>query len=187
MNHRFKIHATPLSGLKLVERFPHGDSRGYFERMFCDEELDEAGWCGQVRQINHTFTQKCGTVRGLHYQIPPFAEIKLVSCLRGEIWDVVVDIRAGSPTFLHWHAEKLSAENHRSLLIPQGFAHGFQTLSDHVDMLYCHSAVYAPQAETGILVNDTRAGISWPLPISELSQRDQSYSPIADDFKGVLL
>ena len=187
MSERFQIHATPLAGLNVLERLPRGDSRGYFERLFCDEELAHAGWSGNIRQVNQTYTQKCGTVRGLHYQLPPYSEIKLVSCTRGEIWDVVVDLRRESPTFLKYHAEVLSADNHRSLLIPRGFAHGFQTLTDDVDMLYCHSAAYAQQAEAGILVNDPALQIPWPLPITELSQRDQAYTLISEDFEGVSL
>ena len=113
--------------------------------------------------------------------------MKLVSCLRGEIWDVVVDVRKGSPTFLQWHAERLSAENHCSLLIPQGFAHGFQTLTDEVDLLYCHSEVYSTGSETGLSVTDPRLNIVWPLPVQELSGRDQSHPLLTDDFKGVQL
>ncbi|MFZ6753126.1 dTDP-4-dehydrorhamnose 3,5-epimerase family protein [Undibacterium sp. Dicai25W] len=187
MSERFLQSSTPLSGLTLLKRLPLGDARGFFERMFCDEELSAAGWRGAVRQINHTYTQKRGTVRGLHFQLPPHSEMKLVSCLRGEIWDVVVDVRKGSPTFLHWHAERLSAENHCSLLIPQGFAHGFQTLTDEVDLLYCHSEVYSSGSETGLSVTDPRLNIVWPLPVQELSGRDQSHPLLTDDFKGVQL
>jgi len=187
MSERFKIRSTSLSGLMVLERQPRGDERGFFERIFCDEELVSAGWSGVARQINHTFTQKCGTVRGLHFQLPPHSEMKLVSCLRGEIWDVVVDVRKDSPTFLQWHAEKLSAENHRTLLIPQGFAHGFQTLTDDVDLLYCHSTAYRPQAETGVAILDPKLKINWPLKIRELSDRDRSYPLLTDEFKGVQL
>ena len=106
-----------------------GDARGFLSRLFCAEELRAAGWTGPIAQINHTHTARKGTVRGMHFQYPPHAEMKLVSCLRGEVWDVAVDIRAGSQTFLRWHAEILSADNGRALLIPQGFAHGFQALT----------------------------------------------------------
>ncbi|MFZ6725972.1 dTDP-4-dehydrorhamnose 3,5-epimerase family protein [Undibacterium sp. MH2W] len=187
MSERFQIYPTPLVGLKVLERLPRGDDRGYLERLFCDEELAQAGWSGQLRQMNHTYTQKRGTARGLHFQLPPHSEIKLVSCMQGEVWDVVVDLRRESPTFLKWHAEVLSADNHRSLLIPQGFAHGFQTLTDDVHMLYCHSEAYAQHAEAGISVNDPVLQIPWRLPIIELSQRDQSYPLISKDFEGVSL
>ena len=122
MNSRFDVLDTPLQRLKLIQRRPIGDQRGSLERMFCAEELRSPilGKC--IVQINRTLTTKRGTVRGLHFQYPPHAEAKVVSCLHGEVFDVAVDLRAGSPTFLHWHAEILSAGNHKSLLIPEGFA-----------------------------------------------------------------
>jgi dTDP-4-dehydrorhamnose 3,5-epimerase len=137
---RFTVEATPLSGLKLIQRQKLEDSRGFFSRFFCAEELANAGFAQPVAQMNHTLTRRRGSVRGLHFQYPPHAEDKLVSCLHGEIFDVAIDIRRDSPTFLHWHAEKLSAENGRSLLIPKGFAHGFQALTDDAELLYVHSA-----------------------------------------------
>jgi len=111
-------------------------------------------------------------VRGLHYQKPPHAEAKLVSCIRGEVWDLVLDLRHGSATFLHWHAQRLSADNACALLIPQGFAHGFQALTDDAELLYCHSAAYAPECEAGLNPSDPRLAIAWPLPIADLSPRD---------------
>jgi dTDP-4-dehydrorhamnose 3,5-epimerase len=181
---RFEIVDTPLAGLKLVRRQRLGDSRGFLSRLFCAEGLAAAGWSGPIAQINHTFTSRQGTVRGMHYQRPPHAEAKLVSCLRGEVWDVAVDLRAGSPTFLRWHAERLSADNGCALLIPQGFAHGFQTLSDDVELLYCHSAAYAAQAEAGLHPQDERMAIAWPLPITELSARDAGHPRITEAFTG---
>jgi dTDP-4-dehydrorhamnose 3,5-epimerase len=144
---RFDIAALPLAGLKRVTRLPIGDTRGSLTRIFCAKELSHGGWTRPVEQINHTVTVRAGTVRGLHFQLPSHAEMKLVSCIRGEVWDVAVDIRAGSPTFLRWHAERLSAENRQAMLIPEGFAHGFQTLTADVEMLYCHSAAHEPGAE----------------------------------------
>ena len=123
---RLAIADLPLAGLKRIERQRLGDARGFLSRLFCAEELAAAGWSKPIAQINQTFTAKRGTVRGLHFQYPPHAEMKLVSCLRGEVWDVAVDVRAGSKTFLRWHAERLSADNGCALLIPEGFAHGFQ-------------------------------------------------------------
>jgi len=181
------FHQTPLSGVVLVERQKRGDSRGFLSRLFCAEELAPVGWEKPIRQINHTYTARHGVVRGMHFQLPPHAEMKLVSCLRGEIWDVAVDIRTGSPTFLRWHGETLSADNGRALMIPEGFAHGFQALTNNVDLLYCHSAAYAPEAESGLDPRDARLAISWPLPIAELSARDAGHPPIKDDFKGVSL
>ena len=182
---RFIVTDTPLAGLKVVQRQILGDARGYLSRLFCAEELHPAGWHGPIAQINHTLTQQAGTVRGMHYQKPPHTEIKLVSCLRGEVWDVVVDLRPHSPTYLHWHALHLSADNHCALLIPQGFAHGFQTLVDDVEMLYCHSAPYVATAEAGLNVQDPRLGIAWPLAFAELSARDAGHALLKSNFAGV--
>jgi len=182
---RFTITELPLPGLKRVQRQRLGDSRGFLARLFCADELAAAGWSGPVAQINHTQTTRQGTVRGLHFQHAPYAETKLVSCLRGRVWDVVVDLREGSPTFGRWHAEELSAENGSALLIPQGFAHGFQTLCDGAELLYCHSAAHAPQAEGAVHPNDERLAIGWPLSITELSARDAGQPRLAAKFKGL--
>jgi dTDP-4-dehydrorhamnose 3,5-epimerase len=184
---RFTIRDTPIADLKLVERQQLGDSRGFLSRLFCADELAVAGWHKPIIQINQTFTQKQGTMRGMHFQRPPHAEMKLVTCLRGAVWDVAVDLRAGSPTFLQWHAEELSAANHRALLIPDGFAHGFQSLSGDCELIYLHSEAYAPEAEAGLNPQDPMLSISWPLAISELSARDAQYPMLDHQFKGVTL
>lgn len=184
---RFTVSDLPLVGLKLVERQRIGDSRGFLSRLFCAEELAVAGWVKPIAQINHSYTPLRGTVRGMHFQHPPHAEMKLVSCIRGEVWDVAVDVRIDSPTFLLWHAERVSADNGRALLIPEGFAHGFQALTDDVDLLYCHSAAYSPSAEAGLNPLDARLAISWPLAISELSARDAAHPLIETGFEGVRL
>ncbi|NMM20412.1 MAG: dTDP-4-dehydrorhamnose 3,5-epimerase [Rhodoferax sp.] len=184
---RFTILDTPIADLKIVERQQLGDSRGFISRLFCAEELAAAGWLKPIVQINQTFTQKQGTIRGLHFQRPPYAEMKLVTCLRGAIWDVAVDLRAGSPTFLQWHAEELSAANQRALLIPEGFAHGFQTLSDDCELIYLHSRAYTPGAEAGLNPKDPMLSITWPLVITELSARDAQHPMLDQQFKGVTL
>jgi dTDP-4-dehydrorhamnose 3,5-epimerase len=184
---RFTVTDLPLAGLKRIERQRLGDSRGFLSRLFCAEELAAAGWCKSIAQINHTFTAKHGTVRGMHYQHPPHAEMKLVTCIQGEVWDVAVDLRAGSPTFLQWHAEPLSSENHRALLIPEGFAHGFQTLSDDVILIYFHSATHQADAEAALNAHDPRLTITWPNPITELSSRDASHPQVDMKFEGVRL
>lgn len=184
---RFTVTDLPLAGLKLVERQSLGDSRGFLSRLFCAEELAAAGWAKPIAQINHTRTARRGTVRGMHFQRPPHAEMKLVSCIRGEVWDVAVDVRTSSPTFLRWHAERLSADNGRALLIPEGFAHGFQALTDDVELLYCHSAAYSPSAEAGLNPQDARLAITWPLAITELSARDAGHPLIETGFEGVRL
>jgi dTDP-4-dehydrorhamnose 3,5-epimerase len=184
---RFTITDLPLVGLKLVERQRLDDSRGFLSRLFCAAELTAAGWHQSIAQINHTYTAKRGTVRGMHYQCPPHAEMKLVTCVKGEVWDVAVDLRAGSPTFLQWHAECLSADNNRALLIFEGIAHGFQTLTDDVELLYCHSVAHNPKSEAGLNAKDPRLAIAWPLAITDLSQRDAWHPLIDSDFKGVFL
>lgn len=179
------LHPTRLAGLTVVQRHPLGDARGYLERMFCVEEAASLMAGRQIMQVNHTITARRGTVRGMHYQQAPHAEMKWVSCLRGEVFDVAVDIRPDSPTRLQWHAERLSADNHRTLLVPEGFAHGFQTLTDDCEMLYLHSALYAPQAEAGLDALDPALSIAWPLPITERSHRDQQHPRISTSFTGV--
>ena len=182
---RFAVQNLPLAGLKRVTRQRLGDGRGALTRMFCAEELANAGWRKAIAQINHTYTARKGTVRGLHYQIYPHTEMKLVSCLRGEVWDLAVDMRAGSSTFLQWHAEHLTADNGCALLIPEGFAHGFQTLTDDVELLYCHSSAYASTAERGIHPQDAAMSIAWPLPITELSPRDATHPKLDVHFQGL--
>ncbi|WP_423682102.1 dTDP-4-dehydrorhamnose 3,5-epimerase family protein [Undibacterium sp. WLHG33] len=185
MAQRFELLTTPIIGLSLLQRRPLADARGYFQRLFCADELVEFGWTQGVAQVNHTQTLEKGSVRGLHLQLPPHAEMKLITCLQGAVWDVAVDLRKDSPTFLQWHAEVLSAENKRSFLIPQGFAHGFQTLTDHVEMLYCHSHAYQPTAEMGLNVFDERLAIGWPLPVTAMSDKDRQWLLLDDDFEGV--
>ena len=169
-----------------VQRQPLQDARGLFERMFCADELAAAGWTQPIAQINHSVTRQRGSVRGLHYQRPPHAEMKLVSCLRGEVWDVAVDLRAGSPTFLQWHAEHLSPSNACALLIPPGFAHGFQALTDDAELLivaYGTAARIAKGAikrcrEMGIRVGLIRPVTLWPFPAEAIRR----FSETVDTF-----
>lgn len=184
---RFTTTDLPLTGLKLIERQRLADDRGFLSRLFCSDELAVAGWQKPIAQINHTYTSKSGTIRGLHYQNQPHAEMKLVSCTRGKVWDVVVDLRFNSPTFMQWHAQTLSEDNGHALLIPEGFAHGFQTLINDCSLLYMHSEVYAPQSEAGLRFNDGRLDITWPLPVSEISARDLSHPPLNFEFNGIKL
>ncbi|MBI1261172.1 MAG: dTDP-4-dehydrorhamnose 3,5-epimerase [Rhizobiales bacterium] len=179
MTERFELKETPIAGLIEIVRKRVGDERGYLERLFCVEELAEAGWQAPVRQINRTFTSKAGTLRGMHFQHAPMAEMKLVSCLAGEVLDVAVDLRENSPTYLQWHGLRLSSDHRNSLLIPEGCAHGFQTLTDDVEMLYLHSQVYSPDHEGGLRPTDPRLGIAWPLPVTEISHRDQNHPLLA--------
>ena len=185
MSTRFDVLDTTLAGLQVLQRKPIGDSRGYLERLFCVDELQTLIPGKHIAQINHTLTESRGTVRGMHFQRPPHAEIKFVSCLRGEVFDVAVDLRDNSPTFLRWHAEVLSADNHKTLVIPEGFAHGFQTLTDDCEMLYFHTAAYQPGAEGGLNAQDPRLAIQWPLPVAGLSPRDAAHPLLNNDFTGV--
>jgi len=184
---RLTITDLSIAGLKLVERKRRGDSRGFLSRLFCAEELSSAGWQKPIVQINRTLTAKRGTVRGMHFQRPPFAEMKLVSCLRGRVWDVAVDLRESSETLLQWHAEELSADNQRALLIPEGFAHGFQALTDDVELLYCHSAAFHEEAQGGLNPRDLNLAIEWPLEITRISDADAHQPMIDQDFAGVVL
>ena len=179
------VTKLPLAGLRQIERCPSGDHRGLLARLFCAETLALAGWTKPIAQINHTYTSKQGTVRGLHFQYPPRAEMKLVSCIRGEVWDVALDIRAGSSTFLRWHAIHLSRDNARALLIPEGFAHGFQSLTDDVEIIYCHSQAYSAEYEGGICPTDPRLNIPWPRLITDLSRRDAVHPFVTANFKGI--
>lgn len=184
---RFTTTDLPLAGLKLIERKRLGDDRGFLSRLFCSVELAVAGWQKPIAQINQTYTSQSGTVRGLHYQRPPHTEMKLVSCTRGKVWDVVVDLRFGSPTFMQWHAQILSEDNGHALLIPEGLAHGFQTMINDCELLYMHTEVYSPEAEAALRFNEERLAITWPLPISEISARDLAHPSLNLEFKGIKL
>lgn len=169
------LHTTPLPGLMVVETRPVGDQRGSFARLFCAQELAPLGLPGPIAQINHSCTSVQGTVRGLHFQRPPKAEAKLVRCLRGRVFDVAVDLRKGSATYLRWHAVELSPENHLAFYLPQGFAHGFQTLTPDCELLYLHTEFYSPEHEGGLRFDDPALGIAWPLPVVGLSARDAAH------------
>lgn len=184
---RFGIVDTPISGLRIVERSPRSDERGFLTRLFCSEELQAAGWDKPIAQINQTMTRRLGAVRGLHFQFPPHAEMKLVNCIRGEVWDVAVDLRRGSPTFLKWFGASLSADNGRALLIPEGFAHGFQTLTGDCELIYFHSCAYHAESESGVHPEDPRVAVRWPRPIAEMSARDQRHPLLSPDFQGIAI
>ena len=184
---RFNFIPTPLSDMQLVQRKAIEDHRGFLSRFYCAEEFRAAGFIKPIAQINQTLTRQKGAVRGLHFQHPPHAETKLVSCLKGEIFDVAVDLRRDSPTFLHWYGVILSAENRKSLLIPEGFAHGFQALTEDCELIYLHTAAYCADAEGALNVSDPKLNITWPLPIDDLSDRDRNHPFIKSDFQGIVL
>jgi len=179
------VKETSFRELFIIEKVFLEDSRGYFERMYCNETLKSFGHNIDIKQINHSYTKRSGVIRGLHFQKPPFAEKKIVTCIRGEVLDVVVDVRQNSPTFLEYFSIKLSAENHRSLLVPEGFAHGFQTLVDECELIYFHTANYNKDAEAALNALDPFIGIEWALPLSERSEKDTLHPYIDSTFKGI--
>lgn len=176
---------TQLKGVFIIDLQPVGDSRGWFSRTYCKNEFAAIGHDKEWVQLNHSFTSKKGTVRGMHYQLPPFSEIKMVRCIAGAVLDVVIDLRKGSLTFLQWTGVELSAENKKMIYIPEGFAHGFQCLTDNCELLYHHSAFYTPGAEGGIRYNDPLVGINWPLELTEISDRDKVHPFLDKNFKGI--
>jgi len=187
MTERFIFQKTSLPGVWLSERKYFEDDRGAFGRLFCKEEFQKIGLEKPIVQVNHSITKMKGTVRGMHMQLPPYAETKIVSCLKGAVFDVVVDMRHGAKTFLSWHGEKLSEKNRKSLIVPEGFAHGFQALTNNCEIIYFVTELYTPNAEQGINVQDKRIGIKWPLEITCLSEKDKKNMIINDDYEGVLL
>ena len=181
------VHTTPLPGLCVVELTPHKDERGEFARIFCENELSAFIGNRRIIQINHSITTAIGAIRGMHFQVPPNAEMKLIRCLKGRVWDVAVDLRKGSSTFLQWHAQELSQVNHRVMVIPEGFAHGFQVLESGTELLYLHTASYAPSFEGGCKFDDVMLGISWPLIPTDISLRDRNHANIDSNFQGLVL
>ena len=169
---------TKLDGAWLIEPEPIRDSRGYFARTFCVRDFDERGLESRFVQHSRSFSATKGTLRGLHFQTPPHEEVKLVSCVSGAVYDVIVDMRPNSPTYRKWQGFELSADNKRQLYVPAGFAHGFQTLTDDAELNYLISAFYEPAASTGISYDDPALGVTWPLPVSVISDRDRSWGPL---------
>jgi dTDP-4-dehydrorhamnose 3,5-epimerase len=182
---RFEIEETPIEGVKVLTRKKLADERGFLSRLYCQAELFGLGWVEPISQINETMTKEQGTVRGFHFQRDPFSEMKLVSCIEGAIFDVAIDLRENSPTFLQHFACELSDKNDCTLLIPKGCAHGFQALSDDVHMIYCHSAPYNSEFEDGINVVDKTLGINWPLTPKNLSKRDTLLPFLNEKFQGI--
>lgn len=177
---------TPISGLKTVSMHVFSDDRGWFGRSFCQREAAAAG-LGEIvwTQMNHSFTREQGSIRGLHYQVPPFSEAKLVRCIAGAVFDVAVDLRKGSATFGQWFGTELSAANREALFIPAGFAHGFQTLLPDTELIYQHTSFYEPGFEGGIRYDDPRLNIPWPRPAAMISDRDRSLPYLDAAFAGI--
>jgi dTDP-4-dehydrorhamnose 3,5-epimerase len=166
---------TPLAGLLVIDLERREDERGFFARSFCQDEFASHGLNARVVQCNVSFNARQGTLRGMHYQAPPHEEAKVVRCTRGAIWDVAVDLREHSATRWRWHGVELTADNRRALYVPEGFAHGFQTLTDDSEVLYQMSESYHADLARGVRWDDPRFGIRWPLPAPILSERDRTY------------
>jgi dTDP-4-dehydrorhamnose 3,5-epimerase len=176
---------TILKGSFVIDINLLEDERGWFARTFCKEEFKKIGHEGEWVQLNHSFTKQKGTIRGMHYQMPPFAEIKLVRCIAGAVFDVIVDIRKDSPTFLQWVGVELSAKNRKMIYIPEGFAHGFQAMENDTELIYHHSAFYKPNVEGGLKYDDPKLNIHWPLVALNISERDRNYTLLTNNFIGI--
>ena len=185
MTARFNFCKLPLSGLFRVERKSIDDRRGFLSRVYCVEEFAEFGLETPIAHVNLTLTRKRGTVRGMHFQYPPYGESKLITCMQGKVLDVAVDIRKDSSTFLQWHAEMLSEDQPTSILLLEGYAHGFQALTDNAQLLYLHSKTYSPDAEGGLNARDPLLNIEWPINIMDISDRDRDFKWLDAGFKGI--
>lgn len=179
---RFKFEDTPIMGLKIISRTPLIDQRGSFTRIYCDQDFLGV-FDSPICQVNHSITEKKGAIRGLHYQMYPNAEKKIVTCIVGAIFDVAVDLRRDSPTFLKWYGRELSDKNCKSMLLPEGVAHGFQALSDRVEMIYFHTKPYSSGSEGGVNPFDENISIEWPYECTEISSRDSSLPYLTSNFE----
>jgi dTDP-4-dehydrorhamnose 3,5-epimerase len=180
-----KILASPFKNAFVLEQEPNIDHRGKFGRIYCQDELKQIEHHEQIVQINHSLTRKSGAIRGMHFQYPPKAEIKMVKCLCGSVFDVIVDLRSDSPTFLQWYGEVLSDDNLKMMYVPKGFAHGFQTLVENTELLYLHTEFYSPEHEGGVRYDDPILSIAWPLETTEISEKDQKYPLLSEAFEGI--
>lgn len=169
---------TPIAGSYVITPAPRGDHRGWFMRTFDQKAFIAKGLCGNWAQMNHSMTVQTGSIRGMHFQHAPAAEVKLVRCVAGRVFDVLVDLRPDSPTRWQWFGTELSAQNQQMLYIPEGCAHGFQTLAPNCELIYCHSAAYSPEHEGGIRYNDPTINITWPLPVVDISERDLGFENV---------
>ena len=176
---------TSLQGSYLVKLQPIQDERGFFVRTFCKKEFKDIGHDKEFVQMNQSYNKLKGTLRGMHFQLTPHQEIKLVRCIAGSVYDVIIDLRKNSPTYLHFFGAELSADNFCMMYVPEGFAHGFQTLADHTSLVYHHTAYYAPGSEGGLRFDDQRIGIEWPMAPTSISEKDQQYPYLKENFTGI--
>jgi dTDP-4-dehydrorhamnose 3,5-epimerase len=176
---------TPLAGAMLIDLEQRGDERGFFARVFCEKEFAAHGLPERFVQVNSSLSRATGTLRGMHYQLPPAAEVKVVRCIRGSLFDVIVDIRPDSPTFKRFFGAVLSAENRQMIVVPQGFAHGFITLEDNSEAFYFVSSAYSPENERGIRFDDPAISIEWPIHPVDVSTKDKSWPNFDFEFHGL--
>lgn len=181
---RFDLEELNIQGLFRVKLRPFIDGRGEFTRIFCNKDMEKLGWDG-IAQINRSVTYQQGVVRGLHFQKFPHAEKKIIMCESGEVWDIAVDIRRGSKTFLEHHAEKLTENSNTAIMIPEGFAHGFQAITDNVRLIYLHSAYYSESSQDGLNCMDPLLSIKWPLEVKNLSERDTNFKLLESGYLGI--
>jgi len=174
-----------LKGAFLITPEPFTDDRGFFLRSFCSNEFAQHGLVNTFIQMNHSGTKTVGSIRGMHFQYPPFAEVKVVKCTKGAIIDIIIDLRKDSPTFLQWESIELNEENKQAVYIPQGFAHGFQTLTENAEIIYLVSQVYNRENEGGVRFDDPAIGIKWRLPVTKMSEKDQQIPYINSSFNGI--
>ncbi len=170
------ISSSIVDGLSIIKTKPFFDHRGKFSRFFCEKELAVILGDRHIVQINFSKTKYVGTIRGLHFQHAPFEEMKLIRCLKGKVWDVAVDLRKESPSYLKWHAEELTPGNAIMIVIPEGCAHGFQVLEKESELMYLHTAPYKRSSEDGVRYNDPVLNIQWPLEVTEISERDKNHN-----------
>ena len=173
------LTALPIAGAYVAQSTPRGDARGSFMRLFCANDFGDAHGTRDIVQINWSHTVMPGTVRGMHFQAGADADAKWVRCMEGSVWDVIVDLRRASPTFMRWHAVELSPDNAHAVFIPEGCAHGFQTLESDSRLLYLHTEFYAPAAERGVAHDDPQLAIAWPRAVAMISERDRSLPSVA--------
>jgi dTDP-4-dehydrorhamnose 3,5-epimerase len=171
---------TKLNGAFVLGIERHEDSRGFFGRAFCQSEFKKHGLKPTIAQANIAFNHKKGTIRGMHFQFPPAAETKLVRCTRGAILDIIVDLRPESPTYLQHVTVELNEDNYLALYVPERFAHGYQVLQDNTDTSYQVGEFYTPGSEGGLMYNDPRLGLEWPLPVTIISDRDRLWKLLAE-------
>ncbi len=179
------FNKTPLHGAYTIDLNKIGDDRGFFARLFCTDEFSNAGLLERFIQINNSLTKDKGTLRGMHYQLPPAAEVKVVRCIQGALFDVIIDLRPDSPSYTQWYGETLSAVNRRMMYVPKGFAHGFLTLEEDTEAFYLAGAPYSPEQERGLRYNDPKFNIIWPAEPVNISQKDVEWPDFNKDWHGV--